>query len=80
MLSDFANGSFGKDYGVSIADGAFANLHSKAIVVVDGDGKVVYTEQVPEIAQEEEAGQAQPVVSLEAKAMWTSSPGMLFTS
>ncbi len=52
MLSDFANGSFGKDYGVEITDGAFSNLHSRAIVVVDGEGNVVYTEQVPEVGQE----------------------------
>jgi len=52
MLSDFADGSFGKDYGVEIADGAFSNLHSRAIVVVNGNGDVVYTEQVPEVGQE----------------------------
>ena len=52
MLSDFANGSFGKDYGVEISDGAFSNLHSRAIVVVNGEGNVVYTEQVPEVGQE----------------------------
>lgn len=52
MLSDFANGSFGNDYGVTIADGAFANLHSRAIVVVNGKGDVVHTEQVPEVGQE----------------------------
>ncbi len=52
MLSDFANGSFGEDYGVTIADGAFSNLHSRAIVVVNGEGDVVYTEQVPEVGQE----------------------------
>lgn len=52
MLSDFATGSFGKDYGVEITDGAFANLHSRAIVVVNGNGEVVHTEQVPEVGQE----------------------------
>ena len=52
MLSDFANGSFGKDYGVEISDGAFSNLHSRAIVVVNGEGTVMYTEQVPEVGQE----------------------------
>lgn len=52
MLSDFANGSFGKDYGVEITDGAFSNLHSRAIVVVNGEGDVVHTEQVPEVGQE----------------------------
>ena len=52
MLSDFADGSFGKDYGVEISDGAFAHLHSRAIVVLNGSGEVVYTEQVPEVGQE----------------------------
>lgn len=52
MLSDFVDGSFGKNYGVEITDGAFANLHSRAIVVIDTSGNVAYTEQVPEVGQE----------------------------
>tara|TARA_R110001632_G_scaffold80454_6_gene179928 strand:- start:11121 stop:11621 length:501 start_codon:yes stop_codon:yes gene_type:complete len=52
MLSDFVNGSFGKDYGVEITDGGFSNLHARAIVVVNGDGEVVYNELVPEVGQE----------------------------
>ena len=51
-LSDFNTGSFGKDYGVTIEDGAFAGLHSRAIVVLNEAGKVVYTEQVAEVGQE----------------------------
>lgn len=51
-LSDFNTGSFGQDYGVTIEGGAFAGLHSRAIVVLDEAGKVVYTEQVPEVGQE----------------------------
>lgn len=51
-LSDFKDGSFGKDYGVMIEDSAFAQLHARAIVVVNEQGKVVYTEQVPEVGQE----------------------------
>jgi thiol peroxidase len=51
-LSELRNSSFGKDYGVTISDGPLEGLFSRAIVVVDGTGKVVYTEQVPEIAQE----------------------------
>ncbi|QHI68983.1 thiol peroxidase [Tichowtungia aerotolerans] len=43
---------FGSAYGVTIADGPLAGLFSRAVVVIDEDGKVVYTEQVPEIAQE----------------------------
>ncbi|MAD98407.1 MAG: lipid hydroperoxide peroxidase [Flavobacteriaceae bacterium] len=51
-LSDFANGSFGKDYNLEITDGPLANLHSRAIVVIDENGTVVHTEQVGEIADE----------------------------
>ena len=46
------NGSFGKDYGVLITDSAFGGLYSRAIVVLDENGVVTYTEQVPEIGQE----------------------------
>ncbi|OBG58739.1 thiol peroxidase [Mycobacterium sp. E735] len=44
--------SFGEDYGVTINDGPMAGLLARAIVVVGPDGKVTYTELVPEIAQE----------------------------
>lgn len=44
--------NFGDHYGVTIADGPLAGLLSRAVVVIDETGKVVYTEQVPEIAQE----------------------------
>lgn len=51
-LSDFANGSFGKDYALEITDGPLANLHSRAIVVIDENGIITHTEQVGEIADE----------------------------
>lgn len=51
-LSDFATGDFGKNYGLEIIDGPLANLHSRAVVVLDENGKVTYTEQVPEIVDE----------------------------
>ncbi len=51
-LSDFATGKFGKDYNLEITTGPLANLHSRAVVVLNTDGKVVYTEQVPEIVDE----------------------------
>ena len=44
--------SFGEDYGVTIADGPMAGLLARAVVVIDADGNVAYTELVPEIAQE----------------------------
>lgn len=51
-LSDFASGKFGKAYGLTIKDGPLANLHSRAIVVLNEEGVVTYTEQVPEIVDE----------------------------
>ena len=51
-LSDFNTGQFGKDYGLEIADGPLAGLHSRCVVVVNAEGEVIYTEQVPEIADE----------------------------
>ncbi len=51
MLSDFRT-DFGNSYGVEIADGAMRGLLSRAVVVVDPEGKIVYEEQVPEIGQE----------------------------
>ncbi len=50
-LSTF-RGSFLDDYGVRMVDGPLAGLAARSIVVVDEGGKVVYTELVPEIAQE----------------------------
>lgn len=44
--------SFGADYGVTITDGPMAGLLARAVVVLDADGKVAYSELVPEIAQE----------------------------
>ena len=51
-LSDFKDGNFGKTNGLEIVDSVLAGLHSRAIIVVDAAGTVVYTEQVPEIANE----------------------------
>jgi thiol peroxidase len=50
--SDFRNGEFGKAYGVEIADGPLAGLESRAVVIVDETGNVIYTQQVPEIVDE----------------------------
>lgn len=44
--------AFGDHYGVTIAEGPLTGLLSRAIVVINESGKVLYTEQVPEIAQE----------------------------
>ncbi len=52
MLSDFNTGKFGKDYGLEIIDGPLAGLNSRCIVVINTEGKVIYTEQVAEIIEE----------------------------
>lgn len=52
LLSDFATGDFGKDYGLEITNGPLAHLHSRAIVMIDEKGFVNYTEQVSEIVDE----------------------------
>ena len=44
--------SFGEDYGLTIIDGPLKGLLSRAVVVIDKEGIISYTEQVPEIAQE----------------------------
>lgn len=51
-LSDFQEGSFGKANGLNIIDGVLAGLNSRAVIVVDENGTVLYTEQVSEIANE----------------------------
>lgn len=43
---------FGKDYGVEIIDGPLTGLMSRSVVVIDERGKVIYNQQVPEIADE----------------------------
>ena len=51
-LSDFATGQFGKDYGLILTTGLLAHLLSRAVIVAGADGRVLYSEQVPEISQE----------------------------
>lgn len=51
-LSMMRSRNFAKDYGVLIEDGPLAGITARAVVVLDENDKVVYTELVPEIAQE----------------------------
>ena len=50
--SVYRSPEFGSDYGVEITTGPLKGLLSRAVVVVDESGKVIYTEQVGEIADE----------------------------
>ena len=61
-VSTFRNPEFGKAYGATIADGPLAGLLSRAVVVLDEAGKVIYTEQVSEITEEPNYGAALAVL------------------
>jgi thioredoxin-dependent peroxiredoxin len=50
--SDFRDGRFGEDYGLTIVDGPLTGLHSRAVVALNENGEVIYNEQVPDIVQE----------------------------
>ncbi len=51
-LSMLRSRDFAKAYGVLIQDGPLEGLCARAVVVLDENNKVLYTEQVPEITQE----------------------------
>lgn len=50
--SAFRNADFGNQYGVNIIDGPMAGLLSRAVVVLDPQGRVTYTQQVAEVTEE----------------------------
>lgn len=50
-LSSFRS-DFGKDLGLTITTGPLAGLLSRAVVIINEEGKVIYNEQVAEIADE----------------------------
>jgi thiol peroxidase len=56
--SDFRGRGFSKHYGVEFVDGSFAGLCARAVVVIDPQGKVKYTELVPKIGQEPDYNRA----------------------
>ena len=51
-LSAFRGDSFEKGYGLLMTDGHLQGLLARAVVVIDKDGKVVYTELVDDITHE----------------------------
>ena len=52
MLSLMRGRNFAKDYGLLLEQGPLAGLTARAVVVLDADNKVIYTELVGEIAHE----------------------------
>ena len=61
--STFRHTSFGRDYGLLITDGPLSGLLSRAVVIIDAKGKIIYTEQVAEIADEPNYKKAEEVLS-----------------
>ena len=51
-LSTVRGRDFHQKYGVDIQDGALKGLTARGVVVLDANNKVLYSELVPEIAQE----------------------------
>jgi thiol peroxidase len=51
-LSDFKDGSFGKDYGLIFVTGPLDALLSRSVIVLDENGTILYTEQVSETVNE----------------------------
>ncbi len=51
-LSMLRDRNFAKDYGVLLQDGPLAGITARAVVVLDANDKVVYTQLVPDIVQE----------------------------
>ncbi|OGN64506.1 MAG: lipid hydroperoxide peroxidase [Chlamydiae bacterium RIFCSPHIGHO2_12_FULL_49_9] len=52
ILSMMRDKSFGETYGLLIQDGPLAGILARSIIALDEKGHVLYTELVPEIAQE----------------------------
>lgn len=51
-VSTFRCDCFEKRYGILMTDGPLRSLLARAVIVLDEEGKVIYTELVPEITQE----------------------------
>jgi thioredoxin-dependent peroxiredoxin len=52
LLSDLRKRDFGSKYGIGIVDGPISGLLARTVIILDENGKVKYSQLVPEIAQE----------------------------
>ena len=62
-LSMMRSRSFAKDYGVLMADGPLEGIAARAVVAIDAEGKVLYSELVQDVAQEPNYEAAMAAVS-----------------
>ena len=52
VVSDFRSGNFAEAYGLKIATGPLSGLLTRAVIVVDPSGKIIYQEICDEITSE----------------------------
>lgn len=52
LLSDYKDKGFAQNYGVLFTDGPFEGLLARAVVVLDENGRVIFTEMVKNIGEE----------------------------
>jgi thiol peroxidase len=64
--STFRSPEFGEAYGVRITDGPLTGLMARAVMVIDGGGKVAYTQLVDEISSEPDYEKALACLGSEA--------------
>lgn len=50
--STFRSPEFGQDYGLTIAEGPLAGLMARAVIILNEEGKVIYTQLVAEVTEE----------------------------
>lgn len=50
-LSEMRDSNFSDSYPVMMVDGGMRDLYSRAVIIVNEEGEISYTEQVPEIGQ-----------------------------
>jgi len=51
-LSELRNSNFASDYGMLIIDGPMAGLMARGVIIINENGKIAYTQLVPEIVEE----------------------------
>jgi len=51
-LSGYRDQEFGKLYGIDVLDGLFGGLYARCVIIIDEKGKIAYTQQVTEMANE----------------------------
>jgi thiol peroxidase len=66
-LSDVADHSFGKNWGVLIESGLPLKLLARAVFVVDKGGKITYAQYVPEVTSEPDYAKALDALKAAAK-------------